>query len=326
MPGFFRTMNPDLYSDNRAYRYPLGWRILDGAEAVAALWPRRWAPLTGYLLLVPALLLVFVLVIGLGYIFDYSLHALDIATYRLKEAYSAVNYVAAFRSATFKAVILRSLFAAAIVTAVTTVLAFPYAYVMVRAKSAFTRKFLLISLFLPFFIGQVVRAYGWLIILGKEGWLNTLITSLGLPPVDLIYNFPAVLLGLIQYMLPFAVLLLAPAVTAIGEEVELASGSLGANWIQTFRHVVIPMARPGLIGSSVVVFTLTLTDFAMPEILGGGTTDFIANSIYDCFFQISNPGLGAALSMVLVALGSAVVAVIFSLAGTGTLGFTRRGR
>ncbi len=324
MPGFFGRGVPILHSESSSYRYPILWRILDHAEAVAAVWPRRWAPLTGYLLLIPALLLVFVLVLGLAYIFEYSLHELDIATYRLKDAYSSINYLTTFKSTTFKAVILRSLFASTIVTVITTVLAFPYAYLMVRAKSASTRKFLLISLFLPFFIGQVVRAYGWLIILGKQGWLNTLITSLGFPPVDLIYNFPAVLLGLVQYMLPFAVLLLAPAITAISEEVELASESLGANWMQTFRHVVIPMARPGLIGSSVVVFTLTLTDFAMPEILGGGTTDFIANSIYDCFFQISNPGLGAALSMVLVTLGSAVVVVMFSLAGTGTLGFTRR--
>ncbi len=311
-----------MSSDKAAFKYPLSWRILDRAEAVAALWPRSWSPLTGYLLLVPALLLVFVLVIGLVYIFDYSLHELDLATYRLKEAFSLVNYQAALKSVTYRTVVLRSLGASFIVTAVTTVLAFPYAYVMVRARSSSTRKFLLISLFLPFFIGQVVRAYGWLIILGKEGLLNTLLASLGLPPVKLIYNYPAVVLGLVQYMLPFAVLLIAPAITAIGEDIELASESLGANWVQTFRHVVIPLAKPGLVGSAVVVFTLTLTDFAMPEILGGGTTDFIANSIYDGFFQLSNPGLGSALSMILVTLGSAFVTVLFSLAGTGTLAST----
>ncbi|RTZ95466.1 MAG: ABC transporter permease [Deltaproteobacteria bacterium] len=306
-------------SDTPSFQYPLSWRILDRAESVAGLWPGRWSSLTGYLFLVPALLLVFVLVIGLVYIFDYSLHELDLSTYRLKDAFSLVNYQAALKSVTYRIVVLRSLGASAIVTLITMVLAFPYAYVMVRTRSSFTRKFLLISLFLPFFIGQVVRAYGWLIILGKEGLLNTFITSLGLPPVKLIYNYPAVILGLVQYMLPFAVLLLAPAVTSISEDIELASEGLGANWVQTFRHVVLPLARPGLIGAGVVVFTLTLTDFAMPEILGGGTTDFIANSIYDGFFQISNPGLGAALSMILVTLGSVIVTVVFFLAGTGTL-------
>ncbi len=269
---------------------------------------------------------MFVLVIGLAYLFENSFHELDLQTYRLKEAFDLINYKTAFTSSTYRSVVLRSLGASVIVTAITSILAFPYAYVMVRARSSSTRKFLLIFLFLPFFIGQVVRAYGWLIILGKEGLLNTLAASLGLPQIHLIYNFPAVILGLVQYMLPFAVLLIAPAITAISEDVELASESLGANWLQTFRHVVIPMATPGLIGSSVVVFTLTLTDFAMPEILGGGTMDFIANSIYDSFFQISNPGLGAALSMILVTLGSLVVTIIFYLGGTGTLGFTRRSK
>jgi putative spermidine/putrescine transport system permease protein len=311
-------------TDSVDFHYPLRWRLLDRAEAVAALWPRRWAPLTGYLFLLPAVLLVFVLVIGLAYLFENSFHELDLSTYRLKAAYDLVNYETAFTSSTYRWVVARSLGASLLVTLITTILAFPYAYLMVRARSALTRKFLLISLFLPFFIGQVVRAYGWLIILGKEGLLNTLAASLGLPQIDLIYNFPAVILGLVQYMLPFAVLLMAPAITAIGEEVELASESLGANWIQTFRYVVIPMAMPGIVGSSVVLFTLTLTDFAMPEILGGGTMDFIANAIYDSFFQISNPGLGAALSMVLVTLGSLVVTVIFYLGGTGTLGFSKR--
>jgi putative spermidine/putrescine transport system permease protein len=313
-----------LASDHKTFCYPLKWRILDRAEAVASIWPRRWASLTGYLFLVPAILLVFVLVIGLAYLFENSFHELDLTTYRLKEAYALINYKTAFTSSTYRSVVFRSLVASVLVTVITVFLAFPYAYLMVRAKSAFTRKFLLISLFLPFFIGQVVRAYGWLIILGKEGLLNMLATSLGFPRINMIYNFPAVILGLVQYMLPFAVLLIAPAITAISEDVELASESLGANWIQTFRHVVIPMSMPGIVGSSVVLFTLTLTDFAMPEILGGGTMDFIANAIYDSFFQISNPGLGAALSMILVTLGSLVVTVIFYIGGTGTLGFSRR--
>ena len=308
------------------FPYPLSWRLLDAAEAVAGLWPRKWSGLTGYLLLLPSILLVFVLVLGLAYLFDNSFHELDLSTYRLKAAYELINYKAVLTSATHRGVIYRSLWASALVTVITTILAFPYAYLMVRAKSPGTRKFLLISLFMPFFIGQVVRAYGWLIILGQEGLINSLAASLGLPRMNLIYNFPAVIIGLVQYMLPFAVLLLAPAITAINEDVELASESLGANWIQTFRHVVIPMAMPGLIGSSVVLFTLTLTDFAMPEILGGGKTDFVANSIYDSFFLLSNPGLGAAMSMILVTLGSLLVAAIFYLGGTGTLGFSRRGQ
>jgi len=313
----------------RRYRtaYPLSWRVADAVEAsVAFLWPARFAPGLPYLLLLPAVLLTGLLVIGLVEIADTSLRVLDRGTFRLSETWTLENYTKALTQPLFRIVAARSLTGAAIVTALTLILAFPYAYLMVRTPSAAFRKTLLIALFLPFFIGQVVRAYGWLIILGNEGLVNQLFGIFGLGPFRMIYTYPAVLFGLVQYMLPFAVLLLAPALTAIPEEVERAAESLGADRRRTFFHVVLPMARPGLIGAGIVVFTLTLTDFAIPSILGGGTNDFIANAIYDQFFRTSDAGLGATLTMLLVLLGSAIVGVIFVAIGTGTLGFSRRGK
>ena len=300
---------------------PITWRAIDAIERLAArMWPRRMHTYTGYLFLTPAMLLVGLLVIGLGYMADDSLRELNIATYRLSEDYSLVNYQTIIDRPVYTRVFLRTLLAAVLVTAICLALAFPYAYVMVRTPSARLRKLLLIALFLPFFIGQVVRAYGWLIILGSNGLINTALGHIGLGPFDLLYNYPSVIFGLTQYMLPFAVLMLVPAVAAIGEDVELASEGLGATWLQTFRHVVLPMAKPGFIGAGVVVFTITLTDFAMPEILGGGTSDFIASTIYDSFFQISNFGLGSAIALTLVAIGSLLTIAIFILVGTGTLG------
>jgi len=198
--------------------------------------------------------------------------------------------------------------------------------VLVRTGSRALRKVLLVALFLPFFIGQVVRAYGWLIILGNQGLVNDLLGLIGIGPLRLLFNYGAVLFGLVQYMLPFAVLMLAPALTAIPEEIERAAESLGANWLRTFRHVTLPLAKPGLVGAGIVVFTLSLTDFAMPAILGGGSNDFIANAIYDQFFRTSDAGLGSALTLLLIVLGSAVAGVIFALVGTGTLGLIRRTR
>ncbi len=306
---------------------PTPWRLLDAAETIAArLWPASMRRYTGWLLLSPAFLLVFVLVAGLVLIAGYSLHELDTSTYRLKPDYTLANYADIAAKPVYWKIAGRSLLAAIIVTAVTIALAFPYAYVMVRTRSSALRKLLLISLFLPFFIGQVVRAYGWLILLGNQGLLNTAFGWFGLGPFNMIANYEAVIVGLVQFMLPFAALLLAPAVVAIHEEVELASESLGAHWLRTMWHVTLPMAKPGLIAASVVVFTLTLTDFAMPEILGGGTTDFIANAIYDAFFQISDKGFGSALSILLVALGSILVALIFALSGAGTLSFVAEKR
>lgn len=299
---------------------PRGWALLDHLERWRSrVWPARLHGAVGIVFIAPAVLLVGILLIGLGYMLEYSLHELDLSTYRLGEDYTLSNYRTLADQSVYLKVLLRTLLSASLVTVSTLFLAFPYAYVMVRTDSSALRKCLLVALFLPFFIGQVVRAYGWLIILGKQGLLNSILLAWGLPAMDLIYNTGAVIFGLVQYMLPFAVLLIVPAITSIGEDYELAAESLGANWIRTFRHVVLPMARPGIVVAGIVVFTLTLTDFAMPEILGGGTSDFIASAIYDSFFQLSNTGLGAALSIVLVTLGSVLVAGVFAVTGAGTL-------
>jgi putative spermidine/putrescine transport system permease protein len=310
----------------RHYRtaYPLSWRILDGLEAITAwLWPARFASALPYVLLLPALLITGLLVIGLVDIADNSLRVLDKSTFRLSDTHTLANFARALTQPLFRNVSIRSLVAAIVVTVVTLILAFPYAYVLVRTNSRALRKLLLVALFLPFFIGQVVRAYGWLIILGNEGLVNDLLGLAGVGPLRLLFNYGAVLFGLVQYMQPFAVLMLAPALTAIPEEIERAAESLGANWLRTFGHITLPLARPGLIGASIVVFTLSLTDFAVPAILGGGSNDFIANAIYDQFFRTSDAGLGSTLTILLILLGSAVVGIVFAVLGTGTLGLTR---
>ena len=283
------------------------------------IWPKGggvWGP---YLMLSPAILLVGLLVLGLGYIGDTSLRTLDTSTFLFSEEWSLANYERALTEPFIRSVILRSILGATIVTVITLLLAFPYTYAMVRTRSAILRKFLLIALFLPFFIGQVVRAYGWLIILGKQGIVNDMLGLFGIEPLRMLFNYSSVLFGLIQYMFPFAVLMLAPALTAIPEEIEAAAESLGASWSETILHVVLPMAKPGLIGAGLVVLTLSLTDFAMPAILGGGTQDFVANAIYDQFFRTSDQGFGSSLAVLLIAIGSLLVWTIFMLVGAGTL-------
>lgn len=302
------------------FRYPLRWRLMDAVERLAdILWPRSLARYTGWLLIAPAILLVGLLVLGLVEIADASLRTLDTSTYLMSEDYTLANFERALTSPTYAWVAGRSLLGAGLTTLFTLILAFPYAYAMVRTNRPWVRKLLLIALFLPFFIGQVVRAYGWLIILGNSGMVNQLLGTVGFEPMRLLFNFPAVVFGLTQYMLPFAVLMLAPALTAIPQETEVAAGSLGAGWVQTLRHVILPMARPGLIGAGVVVATLSLTDFAIPAMLGGGGQDFAANAIYDQFFRTADQGLGAALSLLLVAAGSVIAGAVFAIFGAGTL-------
>ena len=199
-----------------------------------------------------------------------------------------------------------------IVTVATLALAFPYAYLMVRTPSSALRKILLIALFLPFFIGQVVRAYGWLIILGNEGLVNQLFGLVGLGPFRLIYNYPAVLFGLVQYMLPFAVLMLAPALTAIPEEIERAAESLGANWLP---HV--PPCRPAD-GAAGPDRRRHRRLHPHPHRLRHAVDPRRRHQRLHRQRHLRpvlphlGRGLGATLTMLLVVLGSAVVGIVFA--------------
>lgn len=295
--------------------------LLDLLEAARArLVPAGAGPAAApWLMLLPAILLTGLLAVGLALTIDGSLRLLDRETFRLGEAWTLANYADILTRPAYLRIALKTVGAAVVVTALTLLLAFPYAYLMVRTGSGGVRKLLLVALFLPFFLGQVVRAYGWLILLGKQGLLNAALGGAGLPAVQLIYTYPGVLLGLVQYMLPFAVLLLAPALTAIPEDVELASAGLGGTGTATLRHVLLPMARPGLVAAGVVVFALTLTDFAMPEIMGGGGNDFLANAVYDAYFQLGDAGSGAALGVLLTLLGTLLVALLLTAAGRGAV-------
>lgn len=292
---------------------PLRWGVLDGVEAlferVATRRLRRSAP---YIWLAPALLLVSVLAVGLVLMVDSSFRELDRKTFLLAETYSLANYVKLTSYGVFPAVLLRSVLYSALVTALTIALAYPYAYTMVRARRPAIRKLLLFVLFVPFFIGAVVRAYSWLIVLGRNGLLNYVVTTAGFEPVSVLFTPAAVVIGMVQYMVPFAVLMIAPALTSISEEIELAAEGLGANWVAVQREVVLPLAKPGFVAATTVVFALAFTDYAMPAMMGGGRFDFVSNIVYDVFFGASDTGLGAALVVVVVIVGSLLVCAILA--------------
>jgi len=300
------------------------WRLVDGADAaMSVLYSGGARRLTPYLFLIPAFLIVGVIVAGLYYVGDSSLRVLDRSTFQQSEDYRLDNFVNIYERVGYRSVLYRTFSGASIVTIAVLLLSFPYAYLMVRTQSSFLRKFLLFNLFLPFFLGQVVRAYGWLIILGQQGLVNGILGQMGLPNISVLYTNTAVIIGLIQYMLPFGVLMMAPALTAIDNDIEAAAEGLGAKWYQTLWYVVLPLAKPGFVAATVVVFTITLTEFAIPAILGGGTNDFVANAIYDAFFRVSDMGAGSALGVVLIVIGTTLVSVLFAVMGTGTAGFLK---
>jgi putative spermidine/putrescine transport system permease protein len=297
-----------------ADRYPLGWRFMDLINrAIDQIQSPRLTALVPFLLLLPALLLIAILLVGIVVVTDQSFHVLDRATFLLAKAYSLQNYAVLLSRSHYRELFQRTAGAAFLIAAICLVLGFFYAYFMVRVHSPLAKKLLLCCVFLPFLLGGVVRGYAWLVVLGREGLINDVLGWFGIAPVPLIYNMTGVLIGLAQVYLPIAVMMIAPAITAINEEIDEAAESLGAHWVRTLWTVILPMAMPGLLAAFVVVLTVTFSDMAIPTILGAGRADFITNAIFTSYMETGDRGIGAALCVATTFAATGTIALLFLL-------------
>lgn len=298
------------------------WRVMDAVMAVKERLPvdlRDTSDRFGYVLISPGVLLVSFLAVGMILLTWYSFLTYDtveIFTYE----YTLANWERLLDTPAFHTIFVRTIVFSAVVTVCCVALAIPYAYLLVRTERPLFRYLLLFGLFVPFFSGVIIRAYGWLILLGRNGVFNWWLQSIGIETVDIIGTWMAVIIGLVQYLLPFAVLMLAPAIASIDPDLERAAKNCGANQRETFRHVVLPLARPGITAATIVVFTISMANYSIPDLLGGGTNSFIANFIFSKVFGTLNYPLASVLSIVLVIVASLFVMVVFKIYGTGTLG------
>jgi putative spermidine/putrescine transport system permease protein len=205
-------------------------------------------------------------------------------------------------------IILDTIWMALLSAAITTVVAFPIALFMTRTASALARRVVLICILLPMIVSLLVQSFGWMAILGPNGLLNQAATALtGIEqPLSLLFNRTGVLLGLVQTTVPLAVLPIAAALRAIPLSLEEAANVLGANRLRTYRHVILPLAWPGIAAGAILVFGFNTGAFVVPLLLGGLKVTTIAVVIRDQMGSLFNWPLGAALSVVLVVLALGV--------------------
>lgn len=155
-------------------------------------------------------------------------------------------------------------------TIVTLLLGYPSAYFIARTKSR-VKSFLLIATIFPFLVSAVIRAYGWMVILGSSGLLNQVLLKFGIieTPLSIMYTETSVMIGMAQLLLPYMILAITSVIQSIDKNVENAAKSLGANPIQTFVKVTLPLSSPGVISGCILVFTMGMTSYITPQLLGG---------------------------------------------------------
>ena len=256
---------------------------------------------TAAAMLAPASIVVAIgIVIPIAILFRYSLNQFTPAK-MMVDAFTAENYVKFFTDPFYIAVLLRTIRVAAMCTAICVVLGFPMAYVLARTRSRY-KNLLLLIVILPLFVGNAVRAAGWMVLFGNRGFVNTVAMSVGLvrEPLQLMYTGFAVVVGIVAVNLPFVVLTLQAVLEGIERPIEEAALGLGAGPLRTFRHVILPHAMPGVTAATILSFILAMNAYATPVLLGGPTFHMMGPTVYDQFAGQTNWPFGGALAFVLM--------------------------
>jgi putative spermidine/putrescine transport system permease protein len=199
------------------------------------------------------------------------------------------------------------------ITAVCTlVIGYPVAYALVRAKGAFLKSAMLIVVVTPLFLGEVVRTYSWIVVLGNNGFINTVLLKLGMieRPLQLMFTSFGVVLALVHVTLPVMVIMLAAALSHIDPDYERAAESLGAGPIRAFLTVTLPLSTPGIVAGVTTAFAWTFSAFATPQLIGGGQVNMVSNLVYQLGFASFNFPFAASLSVVGLVLAFGMIALL----------------
>ena len=245
-----------------------------------------------------------VYVASLVALFVSALWSVDPFTSEVVHTWSLGNFSTLVHDPTYRTIAFRTLGIAAAVTATCGVLAFPYAYFLVRVASPRLRVALLVLTVLPLWVSYLVRVYSWRLILNQDGALNWALRKVGLPDLNIAFTNWAMWLVYTYIWFPFMVLPVYAALERIPDSYLEASADLGARARTTLRRVILPLALPGVAAGSIFTFSLTLGDYIAPSLVGGTNSQLIGNVVFSNVGIANNlPFAAAFATMPLVIMG-----------------------
>jgi putative spermidine/putrescine transport system permease protein len=233
------------------------------------------------------------------------------------------NYARFFRGELYRHVLLVTLRISLFTTLAAILLGYPTALVMVRANRRLARAIAIVVIS-PLLVNVVIRTYGWRIILNRSGVINWLLLRVGLitEPVDILYNEFAIVVGSLHVFFPLMVLPLAAALGRIDVSLEESARTLGANGLQVFRRVTLPLSLPGLAAGVSLVFSLTASSFVTPSLLGGEFAKMLGTLVQEEILAVFNWPFGAAIATVLMGLVLVIVVAYLRIVESRFRGFS----
>lgn len=245
----------------------------------------------------------------------------EVAFWSVKDdgGWTALHFMKALGEGPYRTILLGTLRLSLVVAIACVVLGYPVAYLLTERPPR-QQRLLLLFIMTPLWVSVLIRTYSWIVVLGREGLLNSLFRAVGMidAPLPLLYNRGAVYAAMVQVLLPIAILTMFSAMSAINRSLLSAARILGASPRRAFIHVFLPLSAGGALSAGVLTFVLALGFFITPALVGGPKDHMIANVIAAQISETLDWGLASALGMTLLAAGL----IIVGLASVGLRRFT----
>jgi putative spermidine/putrescine transport system permease protein len=226
------------------------------------------------------------------------------------------NYLTVLGDAYYWKALLNTLLISVWVTVVCFLLGYPLAYFIVfHVRMAWLRRFIYVLLVTPLFTSNIVRAFGWIVILGRRGVVNSSLLAVGLieSPLEILYSKLSIVIGLSYILLPVMVLSVSSVLQSVDRSLVEAARDLGARPSRAFLAVTFPLSVPGVIAGSIIVFALSVSAYVIPSILSGGREMVMPILIFQQYTATFRPDIGATLSIVLLAMTMLLIGAYLSL-------------
>jgi putative spermidine/putrescine transport system permease protein len=262
-----------------------------------ALYRRPW--LRGSLTLAgPLGWMLLIYIAALIVLFLSAFWTVDPFTGKVVHHWGLQNFKTLVTDSTYRTIAVRTIGIAAAVTVTDAILAFPFAYFAARLASRRLQTVLFVLVLLPLWSSYLARVYSWRLILSKDGALNWATDKLHIGSLNLGYSNTAMWIVFSYIWLPFMITPVWAAIERVPDSLLEASSDLGAKRFTTFRRVLLPLAWPGIVAGSIFTFALTLGDYITPTLVGGASSDFIGNVVYNNVGVANNVPFAAAFATV----------------------------
>ncbi|MCK5071151.1 MAG: ABC transporter permease [Desulfocapsa sp.] len=270
---------------------------------------------TFYLLIVPVLLWLILLIV---------IPHLDMffRSFRFENddglmIFSLNNYLAFFEDQIYWLTFVKTALYSIAVTFLAFIVTFPVAFYLTKVVAKKYSSFMVLLLLIPIWIGELVTIYGWMILLSDNGVINKFLMQIGLidSPIVMLYTNFSMTIGLLYMSMLFMIIPMMSALESLDDSLIEAASDLGASKWTIFRQIIIPYTTPGIASGGIIVFMLVIGDYVAPNILGGKSSLWFTEQIYNKFLATFNWNEGAAFGFLLLLLSSAIIWLALKLTG-----------